>query len=55
MTDCAVIARASSRREEAARIRRTVVKQRLAACAQFLAIDRIYRWEGAVSVGDQKR
>jgi len=48
MTDCVLIACTTGRREDAAMIGRTLVEERLAACAQFFAIDSIYRWEGAV-------
>ena len=35
-------------REEADRLARALVEQRLAACAQISAIDSCYVWEGAV-------
>ena len=34
--------------EQALRLAREMVERRLAACAQITAIDRIYRWQGAV-------
>jgi periplasmic divalent cation tolerance protein len=48
MKDCVQIACAAGSREEAARIGRTLVEERLAACAQIFAIDSVYRWEGAI-------
>jgi periplasmic divalent cation tolerance protein len=48
MEDCVLIACATGSREEAARIGRTLVAERLAACAQMFAIDSIYRWDGKV-------
>jgi periplasmic divalent cation tolerance protein len=35
-------------RDEAARLAGLLVEERLAACVQMLAIDSVYRWEGAV-------
>ena len=35
-------------REDAQRLARAMVEQRLAACAQISAIDSIYRWNGAL-------
>lgn len=40
--------------EEAARIGRTVVEERLAACANILGACRsIYRWQGAIEEADE--
>ncbi len=40
--------------EEAARIARTVVEERLAACANLLAPCRsIYRWQGAIEAAEE--
>jgi len=35
-------------RDEAGRLARMLVEQKLAACVQLLPIDSVYRWEGAV-------
>jgi len=35
-------------REDADRLARAMVEQRLAACAQISAIDSVYRWNGAL-------
>jgi periplasmic divalent cation tolerance protein len=35
-------------REDAARMADLLVGERLAACAQMIAIDSVYRWQGAV-------
>jgi periplasmic divalent cation tolerance protein len=35
-------------REDAQRLARAMVEQRLAACAQISAIDSVYRWNGAL-------
>lgn len=35
-------------REDAQRLARAAIEQRLAACAQIEAIDSVYRWQGAV-------
>jgi periplasmic divalent cation tolerance protein len=40
--------------EEAERIGRTVVEERLAACANLLApVRSIYRWQGAIETADE--
>ena len=41
-------------RDEAARIARTVVEERLAACANILApCHSVYRWQGAVETAEE--
>src|SRR5260221_600199 len=48
MEDCVLIACVTGSRDEAVTIGRTLVEERLAACAQYFPIDSIYRWEGMV-------
>lgn len=53
MEDCVSVACATGSRDEAVTIARTLVEERLAACAQMFAIHSIYRWEGAIRSGDE--
>jgi periplasmic divalent cation tolerance protein len=49
MTDHIQVLTTTSSREEAERIARTLVKARLAACAQVLGpLTSTYRWQGAI-------
>lgn len=48
MTAVVTMLCAAADREEAARLARALVEQRLAACVQALPIDSWYRWDGAV-------
>lgn len=47
-TDLIVVYTTTGTREDAQRIARTLVEQRLCACAQISAIESYYRWQGAV-------
>ena len=51
---CMVVTTCASRRQ-AQVLGRTVVKARLAACAQLEPISSIYRWEGKVCCDDEWR
>jgi len=42
-------------RADADRLARSMVGQRLAACAQISAIDSVYRWQGAVQADGECR
>lgn len=42
-------------RDDAQRIARALVEQRLAACVQVSAIDSVYRWEGQVHQAPELR
>jgi periplasmic divalent cation tolerance protein len=54
MTDCRLIYVTTKDREEAQRIARTVVKERLAACANVLGdIESFYHWEGKFEEGSE--
>jgi periplasmic divalent cation tolerance protein len=54
MTDCIQVFTTASSQEEAARIARTLVESRLAACVQVLGpITSTYRWQGAIETGQE--
>lgn len=42
-------------RAQADELARTLVQQRLAACAQISAIDSVYRWQGALVAEPEQR
>lgn len=48
MTECVVITTSVAARDEAQRIARTLIAERLAACVQVMPIESYYRWEGAI-------
>lgn len=54
MTDRVLIYVTASNHEEALRLGRTLVEERLAACANLLGpITSVYRWEGRVNQDDE--
>lgn len=44
--ELAVVITTTASKEDAARLARLCVEERLAACAQILGIESVYRWEG---------
>ena len=48
MSEACVILTTTDSDEEAARLARSLVEERLAACVQRLAIDSTFTWEGSV-------
>ncbi len=49
MTDCIVVLITASQEDEAARIAKTLIDERLAACVNIVKdIRSLYRWQGAV-------
>lgn len=54
MSDALIVFSTCATREEAGRIARAVVEERLAACAQLLPpIQSIYRWQGAIEQSEE--
>jgi periplasmic divalent cation tolerance protein len=54
MTDKVIVFSTCASREEAKRIARTLVEERLAACVNVIGdIVSIYQWQGAVHEGDE--
>jgi periplasmic divalent cation tolerance protein len=52
--DCLQVTVAAASREEADRITRTAVEERLAACGQVIGpVTSTYRWEGKVARGEE--
>ena len=48
MDDLLAVLTTTATRDDALRIARALVEQRLVACAQLSAIESVYRWDGAV-------
>ena len=48
MNDCGVLLTTLPSQEDARRIARLLVEEKLAACVQILPIESFYRWEGKV-------
>ena len=55
MTDVLLALTTVATRADADRLARSMVEQRLAACAQINAIDSVYRWQGAVQAEGEFR
>ncbi len=54
MSDALIVFSTCATREEAGRIARAVVEERLAACVQLLPpIQSIYRWQGAIEQSEE--
>jgi periplasmic divalent cation tolerance protein len=54
MTDCIQVFTTAASQDEAARIARMLVEERLAACVQVLGpITSTYRWQGAIQTGQE--
>ena len=54
MTDCIQVLTTAPSQEEAARIARALVEERLAACVQVLGpIASTYRWQGAIETSQE--
>jgi periplasmic divalent cation tolerance protein len=54
MTDCIQVVTTTERREDAERIARTLVEERLAACVQVAGpITSIYRWQGKIETAEE--
>jgi periplasmic divalent cation tolerance protein len=54
MTDCIQVLTTTASQDEAARIARTLVEGRLAACVQVLGpITSTYRWQGAIETSQE--
>jgi len=54
MTDCIQVFTTAPSREEAARIARMLVEERLAACVQVLGpITSTYRWQGGIETSQE--
>lgn len=54
MTPIAVVTTVATQ-DDARRLARALVEQRLAACAQISAIESVYRWQGAVQQEPEQR
>jgi periplasmic divalent cation tolerance protein len=54
MTPIAVVTTVATQ-DDARRLARALVEQRLAACAQISAIESVYRWQGAVQQEVEQR
>jgi periplasmic divalent cation tolerance protein len=55
VTDVLLALTTVATRADANRLARSMVEQRLAACAQINAIDSVYRWQGAVQAEGEFR
>ena len=55
MTQIFLVLTTVAERADAERLARSMVEQRLAACAQISAIDSVYRWQGAVQAEGEFR
>jgi periplasmic divalent cation tolerance protein len=53
MSDKRIVLTTAGSREEAAKIARALVEQRLAACVNLTAIESVYRWKGAVESAEE--
>jgi periplasmic divalent cation tolerance protein len=54
VTDCCLVYVTASTREEAQKLGRTAVTERLAACANLLgAVESYYHWEGNLETGSE--
>ena len=54
MTDCLEVLTTAPSQEEAVRIARMLVEERLAACVQVLGpITSLYRWQGAIETAQE--
>jgi periplasmic divalent cation tolerance protein len=54
MTDCIQVLTTAPSQEEAARIARALVEERLAACVQVLGpVASTYRWQGAIETSQE--
>lgn len=54
MTDCFLVYVTTSSRDEARELGRTVVEERLAACANIIgAIESFYHWEGTLETASE--
>lgn len=55
MIDLLLVTTTVATLDDARRIARTLVEQKLAACVQISAIESVYRWDGAVQQQPEQR